>query len=98
MSQIDELQPDATPEDIQAAMEEAVDGVLTKVLAVVSPPIGGVLKYFRFKHLPPKLREQSCVFAELACRVASGSSNPETTVALRKLLESKDAAVRALLP
>jgi hypothetical protein len=37
------------------------------------------------------------LFANLAHEVAAASSNPETTVALRKLLESKDAAVRAVL-
>ncbi|MEQ1571066.1 MAG: hypothetical protein ABMA64_35885 [Myxococcota bacterium] len=56
-----------------------------------------VLKYFKFAHLPAQLRPTSVQFADLACRVALGPQNPETTVALRKLLEAKDAAVRAML-
>jgi hypothetical protein len=56
------------------------------------------LKYFKFDHLPPKLQEVSRPFAELAEQVARRAPySPETEVALRKLLESKDAAVRAAL-
>lgn len=56
-----------------------------------------VLQYFTWEHLPEKLQAVSKPFAELAERVADASSSPETTVALRKLLEAKDAAVRASL-
>ena len=58
----------------------------------------GILEYFRFTHLPPHLQLMSAVFARAAadvCRMAK--RNPERTVALRKLLEGKDAAVRACL-
>lgn len=62
------------------------------------PAIENVLKYFKYTHLPPKLQEVSKPFCELAERTADlNPSSPETTVALRKLLESKDAAVRAAL-
>jgi hypothetical protein len=47
--------------------------------------------------LPEHLQETSRPFAELAYTVAKQSDNRETTVALRKLLEAKDAAVRAVL-
>lgn len=60
-------------------------------------PIHNVLQFFRYDHLPPHLQERSKPFADLAVIVASGPTNPETTVALRKLLEAKDAAVRAHL-
>ncbi len=66
-----------------------------------SPPIAGVLKFFRFAHLIERaaaLAEVSSEFAELAVSTARRSSNAETTVALRKLLEAKDAGVRAVLP
>jgi len=56
-----------------------------------------VLKFFAYEHLPPRLQEISKPFSELAHQVAGRADNPETTVALRKLLESKDAAVRAAL-
>lgn len=56
-----------------------------------------VLQFFTFEHLPPHLAEVSRPFAELAHTIADGPQNPETTVALRKLLEAKDAAVRAVV-
>lgn len=61
------------------------------------PAVQGVLQFFAFKHLPPHLQAISEPFCILAEKVADGSSNAETTVALRKLLEAKDAAVRAVL-
>ena len=57
-----------------------------------------IIQFFAFAHLPPRLQEVSRPFGEMAERiVATLPRNPERTVALRKLLESKDAAVRALL-
>lgn len=61
------------------------------------PSIAHVLKFFTYGHLPPNLQDVSRPFAELAQTVANSSSSQETTVALRKLLEAKDAAVRAVL-
>ncbi len=54
-----------------------------------------LLKFFKYDHLPGKLAEISKPFSELAEIVANGPQNAETTAALRKLLESKDCAVRA---
>lgn len=57
-----------------------------------------MLKWFEFAHLPEKLQAVSKPFGELAnhlCVTVQGG--PERTVALRKLLEAKDAAVRAAL-
>lgn len=63
------------------------------------PAITHVLRFFEFYHLPPNLQEVSKPFCELAQQVAERApDSQETTVALRKLLESKDAAVRAVLP
>lgn len=57
-----------------------------------------LLQFFTFDHLPPALREVAAPFCELAHRLVNDqTSNPERTVALRKLLEAKDAAVRAAL-
>lgn len=53
-------------------------------------------QFFAYEHLPPHLAAVSKPFAELArSMIATLPRNPERTVALRKLLESKDAAVRA---
>lgn len=50
------------------------------------------------KHLPEKLQVASRPFAVLAQHIVETlPSNPERTSALRKLLEAKDCAVRALL-
>ena len=57
-----------------------------------------MLKWFAFDHLPEPLREVSRHFHGLATYVCADiESGPERTVALRKLLEAKDAAVRAKL-
>lgn len=62
------------------------------------PATEAILKYFSFDHLPEgPVRDASKPFCELAHKVANGPANAETTVALRKLLEAKDAAVRAAL-
>lgn len=53
-------------------------------------------QWFEYKHLPEHLQAVSKPFCELAAQVVETlPSNPERTVALRKLLEAKDAAVRA---
>ncbi len=55
-----------------------------------------ILRYFHYQHLPEGLQKISRPFCQMALDiVANLPRNPERTVALRKLLESKDAAVRA---
>lgn len=62
------------------------------------PNVVHIMQFFEYEHLPPDLRIVSEPFAELALALAQTlPSNPETTTALRKLLESKDCAVRAVL-
>lgn len=57
-----------------------------------------ILQFFAFEHLPPHLKAVSEPFAKMAANIVETlPRNPERTVALRKLLESKDAAVRAKL-
>ena len=70
-----------------------------------------IMQFFSYDHLPPHLREVSKPFGDLAdqvysryldyCETSEGwpetAVTQETDVALRKLLESKDAAVRAAL-
>jgi hypothetical protein len=65
---------------------------------VVHPDADPLLQFFNFRHLPPALQEVSRKFCALASLiVAELPSNAERTVALRKLLEAKDCAVRAVL-
>ena len=57
-----------------------------------------MLQFFQFQHLPAHLQAVSEPFCRLAgemCQLLP--SGPERTVMLRKLLESKDCAVRARL-
>jgi hypothetical protein len=57
-----------------------------------------LLQFFKFEHLPPHLQEVSRPFCATAEWVVQNlPCNPERTVALRKLLEAKDCAVRARL-
>lgn len=57
-----------------------------------------IMQFFEYGHLPVALQAISKPFGELAEQlVATLPRNAERTVALRKLLESKDAAVRASL-
>jgi hypothetical protein len=57
-----------------------------------------LLQFFEFKHLPAHLQEVSEPFARLAAGIVDSlPRTPERTVALRKLLEAKDCAVRAKL-
>lgn len=57
-----------------------------------------ILRFFDYGHLPAHLQEVAMQFAVLAEWITGEiPRNPERTVALRKLLEAKDAAVRAKL-
>lgn len=77
------------------------------------PATEQLLRHFSYDHLPPHLARVSRPFCELAHALtssgpagapvalrdvsAAGLDGPELTVALRKLLEAKDCAVRAAL-
>lgn len=55
-----------------------------------------ILQFFDFAHLPHELQLVSRPFHDMAHNVVMLlPRNPERTVALRKLLEAKGAAVRA---
>jgi hypothetical protein len=57
-----------------------------------------ILQFFAWTHLPEDLQQVSQPFQFLAKIIVDTlPRNPERTVALRKLLEAKDAAVRAKL-
>lgn len=62
-------------------------------LEIAADPI---LRYFHYKHLPKPLQGVSVGFCALArALIYNVPRNAERSVALRKLLEAKDAAVRA---
>ncbi len=57
-----------------------------------------LMQFFKFDHLPQHLQGTSMEFAGLAVSINHNlPDNPEKTMALRKLLEAKDCAVRALI-
>ena len=61
-------------------------------------PTDRMLQFFEYSHLPEKLGEVSRDFHNLAHKIVEKyPQNPERTVALRKLLEAKDASVRTLV-
>lgn len=58
-----------------------------------------ILRFFHYAHLPPVLQARSKPFCDLARMIFDTTPrNAERTMALRKLLEAKDCAVRAELP
>jgi hypothetical protein len=60
--------------------------------------VNNLLQFFACEHLPPHLQAVSKPIGDLARDLAKSlPPNPESTVALRKLLEAKDCAARAML-
>ena len=60
--------------------------------------VANIMRFFEFDHLPENLQEVSQSFYQMAHHLERDlPTGPEKSVALRKLLESKDAAVRAAL-
>lgn len=57
-----------------------------------------MMHWFAFEHLPLRLQKVSRAFFNMAEQMMyTLEPGPERTVAFRKLLEAKDAAVRAML-
>jgi hypothetical protein len=62
------------------------------------PFVEPMLQFFAYEHLPEHLKRVSAPFGDLAQQIVETlPRNAERTVALRKLLEAKDCAVRALI-
>lgn len=91
--------------------ERNADMTTTRTDQVEIPP-DHIMQFFKYDHLPLHLQAVSKPFCDLAHAIVLGYNysetgtvtlgsalprNPERTVALRKLLEAKDAAVRAYL-
>lgn len=88
------------PEGAQAGegRPASTDGVAARQQEAAIGAQDRMLQFFSFAHLPEALQKVSEPFCTLAYEiVASLPANPERTVCLRKLLEAKDCAVRALL-
>lgn len=57
-----------------------------------------LLRYFKHEHLRQPLRQTAEQFAALAVYICNTTkAGPERTICLRKILEGKDAGVRAAL-
>ena len=77
----------------EAAHAQVEPDTQRRGLQAMSEPI---MQFFAFEHLPEHLQPMSRSFAELARDlVTTLPRNQERTVALRKLLEARDCAVRA---
>ena len=64
----------------------------------VTTPEERMMRWCAYEHLPATLRPVSEPFHDLAKHLISCTvAGPERTVALRKLLEAKDAAVRSVV-
>jgi len=63
-----------------------------------TPQRDHIMQFFAYEHLPDHLKEVSRPFCASAEWIEQNlPRNPERTVALRKLLEAKDAAVRCMV-
>ncbi len=68
---------------------------MTEEASIKTDPM---LQFFGYAHLPDKLQSVSKPFCDLASGIVETlPRNPERTASLRKLLEAKDCAVRALI-
>lgn len=76
------------PEEVEVRIAKALDR---------ARPGGYLMQFFECDHLSPRLRKVSVGFKELAHGVIDLPWSPLRTEALRKLLEAKDCAVRAVL-
>lgn len=86
-------------------MEPDYYAILQHAAEQAHPGVQAIVKYFSYDHLKGVPRSVSQEFCKLAANLVAGVEGsfealegPELTVALRKLLEGKDAAVRASLP
>ena len=63
------------------------------------PAIEEKLSWLEYGHLPPHLQETSKLFHDLAHKLADSiPSSPQLTIALQRIIDAKDAAVRASIP
>lgn len=89
---------DAREEEAARHFQEQADAAGITVEQYLLEKQEAIFQFFRYSHLPEHLQAVSQVFHHAAQRIIRElPRNPERTVALRKMLEAKDAAVRARL-
>jgi len=83
----------------QTAFDEAeISDAAVEIITIEVKMDEPILQFFDYAHLPVHLQQVSQRFGELATALVKDlPRNPERTTALRKLLEAKDCAVRAVL-
>lgn len=91
-----------TPEpelgEVTASPEAGTRAGMAAAVAGRHPGTVHLMRYFAYAHLADKIRKASEPFGHLAVTLVSLlPDGPELTVALRKLVEAKDCAVRALV-
>lgn len=90
--EMEAAETDSGDEIVMAEMDSHLDGPKQH------PSVTHIMQYFEARHLPPKLAPVSMACGDLArLMVSQLPPSPELTVGLRKLLEAKDAFVRAAL-
>jgi len=83
------------PEENEQSGLERMAGMPTQPIVL---QVRSMMQFFEFAHLPPHLQDVSAPFYDLAESIAETlPNNAEKTTALRKLLEAKGCAVRAVL-
>ncbi len=87
------------PEDLPVSVPPE-DMHLDDQLAVLAngrhPGVVGLVRFFRFSHLPANLQPKSAACSALVVTMLRElEDGPELTAGLRKLLEAKDCFVRA---
>ena len=92
------------PDDLRPVPKEGSALREGQPMERMQPPPDRMLQFFQYAHLPEHLQRVSKPYCDLAHAIcaaddnsAAQPSNPERTAGLRKLLEAKDCAVRALL-
>lgn len=104
--QVIELEfPDGHSECLNMEVAESIARAVSPLAAPRAPvdgqqsmPVDRMLQFFAYQHLRPDLQAISKPMHDMAVWIINYlPANPERAVALRKLLESKDCAVRAQL-
>jgi hypothetical protein len=91
------IPPLGKPLDVSRAEEAEWRMRAEKALRIKHDAEEPMLKAFAYEHLPDHLKLVSAPFATLAYLVVDRLERmPERSVCLRKLLEAKDCAVRAV--
>ena len=81
----------------------SIDGAARRSVKAIRAPherghaMRSFMQFFQYGHLPPYLQTVARPFHELAIDMLNTlPANPESTVAMRKLMEAKDCAIRAI--